>query len=131
MSYTSGTVVSRFFTITAPAEGIEVPNMLAYGGQVGINSGQVDQVIVKAVSGGGPNVERLEIRYDSGSSEEHRLVYQMLDEPLPMVDSDIGGSFSLLHPTETGSDLFLFIKGDQAGTFQVRVDVIMLGKLGS
>lgn len=125
------TIVSRFFTIPAKASGTEVPNMLGRGGPPDINTGFINQVIVKAVSGGGSKIERVEIRYDRGNPDEHRLVYLLLDEEYPVVDSHVEGPFSLLSTEETGSDMHLYVQPEADGVLQVRVDIEMLGVRGS
>ena len=121
----STAIISRFFTISATPSGVEVP--LLGRGEPKVNSGYIEQIIINQIMGGGTLVT-LEIRYDSGNSDEDRLVYQLVDEPysssVPVVDSKIRGPFSMLN-TDVGPDLFLYVAPNASGILQIRVDMEM------
>lgn len=112
--------ITRFFSeVTVPAEGLEIPDIL--GGVPNINSGTVEQIIIEPTSGGGNSME-VQIRYEEEVSSRENLVYWYTEGDSPFVDSNIGAGFSLNSPTSV-SDLALFILPEQAGVFEVRIDI--------
>ncbi len=122
-------IISRFFHIDAPASGIEIPNVLRRIHGPKINTGYIEQVIIRAASGGGSKIDVFEIRYQSGVSEEENLVYQLINEPYPVVDSRVRGPFSMVPGNERNideQDLFLYVEPEADGVLDIRIDFEML-----
>jgi hypothetical protein len=121
-------IITRFFTVEATPEGVEIPIL---GRDVPmINTGYIEQIIARPVVGGGSTID-IEIRYQQGVDDEETLVYQCLDEPYPAIDSRIRGPFSLLNRQgETGVDIYLFVRPAASGIINVRVDIEMLKFVG-
>jgi hypothetical protein len=113
-------VTSRFFSeVTVGTEGIEIPNLL--GGVPDVDSGYLEQVIIRASAGGGSSI-RVEIRYDLGDSSRENLVYLFEDGALPFfIDSCIKAPFDLKGPN-TATDMHLFFQPEAAGVFEIRLD---------
>jgi hypothetical protein len=114
-------VITRFFSdVTAPASGLEIPDIL--GGVPNVDSGYVQQIIISATSGGGSTI-RVEVRYEKGDSSRENLIYLYEDGPMPeFVDSCINGPFSLNSPNPV-EDLSLYIEPEVSGTFEIRIDI--------
>ncbi len=113
-------VTSRFFSeVVIPPTGLEIPNLL--GGVPDVDSGYLQQVIIRATSGGGATV-KVELRYEQGDSSRENLVYLFEDGALPFfIDSCIMAPFDLKGPN-TATDMHLYIEPEFAGTFEVRLD---------
>lgn len=121
---TQNAIITRFFTVEATPDGVEIPHILGRG-EPRINTGYIEQIIARPVTGGGSTVD-IEIRYQSGVDDEEMLVYQCLDDPYPIIDSRIRAPFSLLNRQETGEDLILFVRPQASGIINIRVDIEML-----
>jgi hypothetical protein len=116
--------ITRFYeNVSLDAGGDEINNVL--GGNKYTLSGAIQQVVITRVSGAATQAT-VEIRYLSGESSRHKLVYQFTAAGLPnFVDSNIGGQFSLKEhadPVVTDGDLTLFVQPDAACVLDIRLD---------
>ena len=114
-------VATRLFSnIAAAPAGVEITNIL--GGVRNISSGYIQQIIIRASSGGGSTV-RVEVRYTKGDNSIENLIYLFIDGSLPsFIDSNIEAPFGLRAPNLAG-DISIFIAPEFAGIFEIRIDM--------
>ena len=117
-------IITRFFeNVSLAPGGDEINNLL--GGVKYTLSGTLEQVVITRVSGAATAAD-VQVRYLSGESSRHKLVYQDDTAGLPdFVDSAIAGPFSLKDhkdPIVTDGDLTLFIDPDAACVLDIRLD---------
>ena len=115
---------SKKWTVTADASG-EVVVSNIFGSTVSKINGYIEQINIRASSGGGANVS-IEIRGDQTSSNIEDLFYSNTSATLPVTDSAINAPFDT-RGTEDG-DLSLYLNPASTGTFEVRIDFRILGK---
>jgi len=113
-------IATRFFSVTATSAGLEIPDIIE--GIPDLSSGYVDQIIIRASSGGGSSID-VEIRYTPGDSSRENLVYLYESGTLPsFIDSSIKAPFDLKNKTDTPEDLTLYIEPESSGDFEIRID---------
>lgn len=116
-------VISRFFTVTAPAAGLLIENILQYSTEHTKHSGYIKQIIIRATSGGGTTLN-LDIRYLPDDSSYSNLVYKYegtgIELPL-FVDSRIDAPFSLKEEN-VGLELNMWVEPELDAVLDIRVD---------
>lgn len=118
-------VYTKIWTVNVAAAG-EVAIPFVFGGHIDMN-GFIEQVMVRASSGGGATVD-VNILTDRTSTDQEYVIYNNLGAALPLVDSAINAPFDTRSGPDT--DLSIYLKGASAGTFVVRVDFRLLGRNG-
>ena len=116
MGYQTRTV-SKHFDIAATTAGTEVTGILGNIPQ----RGSVDQVIIRATSGGGTHCD-VQLRYVSGSSNREDLVYDYTTAPYPLVDSSVNAPLDTAH---VDGELILFLQPQVDGQIKVRIDFLI------
>ncbi len=116
-------ILSRRFTLTGVTAlaGVEVANVI---GAIGSVKGYIEQVVVRATSGGGTDVE-VQVRYVSGVANEEDLAYKFTGGVYPLIDSAVNGPFD--SSPYASNDIILFVKPQADGDLEVRVDFRIVG----
>ena len=105
-------IVSKYLTVSAVTAGTTVGALLPAGAH-----GLIEQVVVRAKSGGGASGDVL-ISMTGGSNEED-LAYKYTSAPWPFVDSSIAAPFDSRH---SGAQPSLILAPAVDGVFAVRID---------
>jgi len=123
-----GRIVKKKFTnVTVTSSGLELGTLIPKG--YNRIDGYIKQVVFYQVSGWATELSSIEIRYFPGDSTPTNLIYKSTSSALSMnqySDSYIDAPFSIDNVTDS-DQLVLYLQTDAAGTFDIRIDLEILG----